>query len=561
MDAARRAKESSDESRLSIPSSQRPVGTRNTTGRRSPRPSRMTVVGPQFDASLVSDEVLRAAIARSPSGMTISALDGQWLWCNDAYCRMVGYEASELMQMSRRDVTHGGDVGDDDDFVAGALAGERETLEREQRYVRKDGSVIWARVLHQVIRDGGGQPMYFVSHIQDVSDRRQAQSQLRDSERTLRSVIDNTPAVISAKDRDHRYTLVNREFELAYAVSRDWIVGRPDSDVLAPSTLADVHAREASVFQSGVSSQEELTIVHDHRNQVLLVTRFALRDDAGVIRGVCTAASDITEHRTEERVRRERLQCTELIDAALAEDRFVLQAQPIVHLASMTATRAELLIRLRATGDDATLIAPGAFLPAAERFGLITVIDEWVVNRAITLAEQGHRIAVNVSAQTISAEHHVDCIDKAIVARAGCAENLVFEITETSVADNLEAARSFATRMRGLGCAIALDDFGVGHGTFTYLRHLPVDYLKIDMQFVRTLLSDADDRQVVDAIVGVARQFGIETIAEGVEDRATLQALRGMGVDHAQGFLTGRPMELERCFESLDMQWRGAADV
>jgi EAL domain-containing protein (putative c-di-GMP-specific phosphodiesterase class I) len=227
----------------------------------------------------------------------------------------------------------------------------------------------------------------------------------------------------------------------------------------------------------------------------------------------------------------------------------------------MTPTRAELLIRRRAADDQAILIAPGSFLPAAEQFGLITVIDEWVVDRAIALAQAGHRITVNVSAQTVSAAYHVDRIEQAIVARAGCAENLVFEITETSVAGNLDAARSFATRMRGLGCATALDDFGVGHGTFTYLRHLPVDYLKIDMQFVRSLLSDPEDRQVVDAIVGVARQFGIETIAEGVEDRATLEALRGMGVDYAQGFLTGRPMELEQCFESLDTPWRGAADA
>ncbi len=101
----------------------------------------------------------------------------------------------------------------------------------------------------------------------------------------------------------------------------------------------------------------------------------------------------------------------------------------------------------------------------------------------------------------------------------------MFEITETAVAGNLDAARALAIRLRKLGCGIALDDFGVGHGTFTYLRHLPVDYLKIDMQFVRDLLSDNEDRQVVQAIVGVARQLKIKTIAEGVEDQATLKEL------------------------------------
>jgi EAL domain-containing protein (putative c-di-GMP-specific phosphodiesterase class I) len=120
-------------------------------------------------------------------------------------------------------------------------------------------------------------------------------------------------------------------------------------------------------------------------------------------------------------------------------------------------------------------------------------------------------------------------------------ENLIFEVTETAVADSLGAAHAFATSIRKLGCKVALDDFGVGHGTFTYLRHLPVDYLKIDRQFVRDLITDEEDRQIVEAIIGVAKQFGIETIAEGVEDQATLDELRKMGVDHAQGQWTGRP--------------------
>ena len=117
----------------------------------------------------------------------------------------------------------------------------------------------------------------------------------------------------------------------------------------------------------------------------------------------------------------------------------------------------------------------------------------------------------------------------------------MFEITETALADNLDAARTFAQRLRKLGCKFALDDFGIGHGTFTYLRQLPVDFLKIDIQFVRDLLGDAEARHVVQAIVGVAHQFGIETIAEGVEDQATLDELRRMGVDYAQGYFTGRP--------------------
>ena len=118
------------------------------------------------------------------------------------------------------------------------------------------------------------------------------------------------------------------------------------------------------------------------------------------------------------------------------------------------------------------------------------------------------------------------------------------------MAQNLAAAKLFAQHLRKLGCAFALDDFGVGHGTFTYLRHLPVDYLKIDIQFVRNLLNDEDDQQVVRAIIGVAKQFEIKTIAEGVEDQTTLEELRRMGVDYAQGYHIGRPMPLPQLWES-----------
>ena len=257
------------------------------------------------------------------------------------------------------------------------------------------------------------------------------------------------------------------------------------------------------------------------------------------------ASTDITERRLEEHSKRERLQCSELIYSALAQDRFVLHGQPIVE------PRLDAADDGRAADPDAQGPAaatsssrPGMFLPAAERFDLIHVIDEWVIDQALELAAGGHRVAVNVSAKTISDPAHVDRIERAVIASGAPPENLVFEITETAVADNLEAARTFAMRMRELGCAIALDDFGVGHGTFTYLRHLPVDYLKIDMQFVRDLLSDEEDRQVVQAIIGVARAVRDRDDRRRRRGPGHLEELRRMGVDYAQGYWTGRPAPL-----------------
>jgi PAS domain S-box-containing protein len=505
----------------------------------------------------VSSEMLESVFDFAPGAMSVSALDGCWLAINDAYCRMLGYERAELLGGGYGVVTHPDDVAEDRTFVAAAVRGVTDVLEREKRYLRKDGSVLWALVRSRVIRSTSGEALYFVSHIQDSSERRATQHLLDDSERTLRSVLDNSPEIMCVKSRDHRYTLVNREFAQRLGVSSEWIVGRSDSDLVPPARLEDIRAKDLQVLDGAHVPAEEELVTLGGQERVVVRTRFPLRDETGKIHGICITLTDVTEHRLEEHRKRDRLQCSELIYSALAQDRFVLHGQPIVHLASSKPARFELLIRMRNVRGGKELLAPATFLPGAERFDLIASIDEWVIDQAIELAAAGHRVTVNVSAKTISDPDQVARIDAAVLASGGPAENLIFEITETALADNLEAARSFATQMRDRGCAIALDDFGVGHGSFTYLRHLPIDYLKIDMQFVRDLLRDDDDRQVVEAIIGVAHQYKIETIAEGVEDDATLHELRRLGVDYAQGYLLGGPAPLTQCWSPPRNRRRG----
>jgi PAS domain S-box-containing protein len=509
---------------------------------------------------IATDELLRSAFDRAPGGISVIGLDGHWLQINKAYCDMLGYEPKDLVGTRFSDVTHPDDVDEDREFMSAAIAGEVDSLVREKRYVCRDGSIVVVNVRAEVVRDDAGKPIYFVSHLRDISERREAQKRLHDSERTLRSIIDNTPALVYVKGRDFRYQLVNREFEETFGVHSDWIVGRSDGDILPASVIEAVRAKDKAVLETGETIQEEETVVRDGQERVFLTVRYPLLDERGQIHAVCVSSTDVTERRHEERSRRERLQCSEQIHSALAQDRFVLYGQPIIDLTSMEVEQAELLIRMRKVrgGDDLAL--PDEFLPSAERFDLIQLVDEWVVDGAIELAAAGHRVEVNLSAKTISDPGRVDRIERDVLASGAAPGNLIFEITETAAADNLEAARAFAVRLRKLGCAFALDDFGVGHGAFTYLRHLPVDYLKIDIQFVRDLVTNETDRQVVQAIVGVARQFEIETIAEGVESPATLDELRRIGVDYAQGYWIGRPAPLSQLWKSPNNR-RGAVHV
>ena len=192
---------------------------------------------------------------------------------------------------------------------------------------------------------------------------------------------------------------------------------------------------------------------------------------------------------------------------------------------------------------DAEILSPGDFLPAAERFGFVQAIDIWMVRQA-TMLPGDVQPEVNLSAVTMcdpaARQEILDVLRQAPEA----AGRIVFEITETAAASHLEAARAFAETIEGLGCRLALDDFGTGFGSFTYLRSLPLSFIKIDLSFVRGLVDSREDRRVVGSIIGIAEQFGLATIAEGVEDQATQDLLRELGADYAQGFFLGRPAPL-----------------
>jgi diguanylate cyclase (GGDEF)-like protein/PAS domain S-box-containing protein len=229
------------------------------------------------------------------------------------------------------------------------------------------------------------------------------------------------------------------------------------------------------------------------------------------------------------------------IRAALAEDRFVLYGQPIIDLETGAVSHHELLIRM--LDDDGGVIAPGDFLPAAERFGLINEIDRWVTSEALNFARDGYHVALNLSARSLGDMLLLQSVREAITRGVDPA-NLVFEITETAAVSNLADARAFAGELTDLGCDVAIDDFGTGFGAFTYLKHVPSRYVKIDIEFIRDLTTSPTDREVVSAIVGIARSLGKRTIAEGVEDAATMEAIRELGVDYAQGFYTGRPQRM-----------------
>jgi len=199
----------------------------------------------------------------------------------------------------------------------------------------------------------------------------------------------------------------------------------------------------------------------------------------------------------------------------------------------------EVLLRMK---DEHGVTVPGAFLGIAERHGLIHEIDRWVVGAALDLLESDPEInlTVNVSAQSLDDEQLLELIRARLEEGNFEPERLVIEVTETSAIVNIDQAQKFAIALRRFGSAFALDDFGTGFGSFAYLKRIPADYLKIDGEFVAAPRSHTDD-SIIEVIVTLAKSLEKKTIAEYVEDEATLEALIEAGVDYAQGFHIGRP--------------------
>jgi PAS domain S-box-containing protein len=394
------------------------------------------------------------------------------------------------------------------DLIAGELM-LKGSWEGELVARRKDGSTLPTHHRTRVLRDEDGQPRALASVSVDISRSKEAARELASARDYLRAVTDSMGQALFTLDHDGRAQYLNPIAEALLGWSSEQLRGqvlhalihhrrgnRPFHPVEECPVLA---ARLESTL---VRVEDDIFVCADGSELPVAYTAAPFTTADGT-EGCVVVFEDISERKAEaQRVagELETLAWTKRVQDALTNDLFVLYAQPIIELRSGRAVQQELLIRML-DPESSSVIAPGKFLPAAEELGLVGAIDRWVIDRSTELAAAGARVELNVSARSISDPR--------------------------------------------MGCKIALDDFGTGFGTFTYLKQLPIDYLKIDTEFVRDLRDNAASRKVVEAVVGVAQGFGLKTVAEGVEDEESLQLLRQLGVDYAQGYYIGRPAALD----------------
>ena len=664
-----------------------------------------------------SERRFRAIFEEAGLGIALVLTDGTILNANSALQSMLGYTESELQAMHFIEVTHPDDRETDLEEYRELLTHEQSSYRIQKRYVRKDGTTIWAQLTVSLVRDAQGAPQYAVGMVEDVTTERQTEEALQASEKRFRDLFENSPDAIFVESYDGEILDVNPAGCELHGLTREELVGKDVMETIPPkhrdgaradferlvakdhdefegfSWTADGRAipveirtnhieyrgRPALLFHvrditkrkrfearlAYLAEHDHLTRLHNRRRfetaleetlsrskrvglqGALLwidIDRFKeINDRLGYKAGdelLVNLAEMLTDHLREDdvvarmggdefavlipqvgrhqaeavadkllqaghshlaapneelirtsisigivlfpihgvtstdllaRVGRiirqakeeggnrylvyapdkdhdsqgaDDLNWPERIREALATDRFRLDRQSVWDVRQGRSHGAELLLRME--GDDRDIL-PGAFLEAATRFGLMSEIDRWVIEAATRILAADQRAGintcfeVNLSAKAIGDAGLLVFIAECLGRHDVDPAYLTLEIAETDAISNIHQATRFIEQLKALGCKFALDDFGVGFSTFYNLKHLPVDYLKIDGDFIRDLAHEPLDQHIVRSIVQIAQAMGIQTIAECVEDEATFRLLKDYGIDYAQGFFIDRP--------------------
>jgi diguanylate cyclase (GGDEF)-like protein/PAS domain S-box-containing protein len=526
---------------------------------------------------------------------------------------LLGWEREALLDRRIRTFIHPEDLKRSLAVLGRLAAGADERATIESRLLHRDGHVLWTLVTAAAVRGDDGTPVYAVLQVVDITERKRFEGQLQYladhdgltgllNRRRFETELDRVLAEAERYGREgallvvdldgfknvndtlgHRAgdELISRLASTLRSELRETdLIGRLGGDEFGIILPTSTPAQAGAVAQKLLDAVARDGIVADdvrHARVTASVGLATFDGTDGLGADELLIEADIAMYDAKEAGRNRaatherdspgpgrhvsRLSWLERIRTALVEDRFELYAQPIVALATGDDAGAqevpafELLLRMRSDGDE--LVPPATFLPIAERFDLIQDIDRWVVARAVALLRREHAagravtLSVNVSGRTMSDAAFAGWLEDLLTREPvppGC---LIVEITETAAIVNLERAGALADTLRRLGCRMGLDDFGTGFASFSYLKHLRFDVLKIDGEFVRGVRDNPTDRLVVEAVVAIARGLGTPSLAEFVADSDTLDAVRALGVDFAQGFHLGRPAPVEEALRGV----------
>jgi diguanylate cyclase (GGDEF)-like protein/PAS domain S-box-containing protein len=543
-----------------------------------------------------AEERFRSAFENAPIGMNLLDLDGRFMQVNRAFCEITGYEPHQLEGKTVQSLTHPEDLERDLQQMRRMMAGEIEHYQIEKRFLHSAGHGVWTMASRSLVRGPDGGPLYLVSQVEDVTQRKQSDVMLthmalHDSltglpNRTL--AIDRLTLALARMERHSasvavlfldldRFKVINDS--LGHNLGDQLLVAvaaRLREAVRPSDTVARIGGDEFVVVCEDISGAEDAARIAE-RIAEALKRPFDLRDDEvflGTSVGIAISGghddtpesllrdADAAMYRAKDGGRNRyevfdssmRIQAVERLDMeralrrGLERSEFRLFYQPVVDIRSGRVTGVEALLRWE--HPERGLLGPPEFISLAEETGLILPIGRWAIEEA---CRQGQiwreanpdrppmRIAVNLSARELAQPDVADMVAAALASTDTDPADLWLEITESVLTPETELMVAALNSLKALGVRLFVDDFGTGYSSLMYLKKFPVDTLKVDQSFVAGLGRDAEDTAIVAGVVGLAQTLGLTAIAEGVETSEQLSALRALGCDLGQGHLFGRP--------------------
>jgi diguanylate cyclase (GGDEF)-like protein/PAS domain S-box-containing protein len=541
-------------------------------------------------ALAVAERRLRATVEHSPVGTAIITPDGVFVQANATMCRLLGRSGAQMHGLTLADVTHREDVEREAASLARLVRGEIETYDVEKRLVRPGGDSLWARVTVSAVRDDDRTTQHLVVQALDVTETRLAVEML--THQSLHDPLTGLPNRTLCLDRiqralDRRRPAGTHLAVLSLDLDRFKVVNDSIGPMHGDAVLLEVTRRLTEVLRAGdtaarpsgdefvvvcddVSTPSEAAVIADRiltalRVPVVVDGRVVVptasigialstdrdRDAMALLRDAGAALHRAKENGADswalvdDELRRravDRFDIEHQLRSGLTRGELRLHLQPIVDVTSARIVGREALVRWQ--HPERGLLGPAWFLPVAEESGLIEDLGRWVLAEAARIAraspELGY-VAVNVSPSQVRRPGLSQDVED-VLARTGLpASNLVIELTESVMLGAATEGRRQLTELDNLGVRLVVDDFGTGFSALSHLRDLPVSGIKVDRSFTAGLGRDPQCDRIVEALTGLAQGLGVDIVAEGVETEEQRAVLAGIGCEHAQGYLFGRP--------------------
>jgi diguanylate cyclase (GGDEF)-like protein/PAS domain S-box-containing protein len=541
-----------------------------------------------------SEELYSSTVELAAIGISHIGPDGRFLHANRRVCEMLGYTSEELLSKTVKDISHPDDRNATDHKLLELRSGRIDSLKAEKRYLHKDGSAVWVRITIAEKRDGGGDLRYDVSIIEDITERKRAESRIEylathdemtglPNRSSFLQMLNQ--AVHTSKRHGRHFAVLFIDLDRFKAINDS--LGHEAGDTLLKTMAArfteairksDVVARlggdEFIVLVNDVSEMEDIALVARQLISAALKPVTIKGQDCRVTASVGVATfpddaddaeqliknADMAMYLAKEEGKNnfqcyskeiqamsvEKISLESNLANALDRDEFRLQYQAKVGLATGEIKGVEALLRW--WNPVLGAVPPVQFIPVAEETGLIVLIGKWVLQTAcaqnVSWQNQGLPpicMAVNISPRQFRDPGLVDDVAEVLRATGMEPSLLELEITESMVMHNTEQAILKLKAIKQMGVRLAIDDFGTGYSSLAQLKQFPIDTLKVDRSFIRDIPDNAEDRAITEAIIAMGRTLGVTVVAEGVETAEQQSFLRSRYCDQMQGFFFSKP--------------------